>query len=168
MQTFVNYNYSMNSPINFDSNWYMKMIFKSVLFAYSVKLYISHKMDTIFKVVHLKDIQVNFGWNWYSGFRGEDIWKKFMRMVYGQQCKVIAKVHMVLFGWFMVFKVTFKNISVIAWPAVLLVEETRVIWENDWPVASQWQTWSHNVVSSTPRHEQSSNSKRTWPEILLI
>jgi hypothetical protein len=26
--------------------------------------------------------------------------------------------------------------------------------ENHRPVASQWQTWSHNVVSSTPRHKQ--------------
>jgi hypothetical protein len=31
--------------------------------------------------------------------------------------------------------------------------------ENHWPVASQWQTLSHNVVSSTPRHEQDSNSQ---------
>jgi hypothetical protein len=28
--------------------------------------------------------------------------------------------------WFMVLKVTFNNISVIAWQYVLLVEETRV------------------------------------------
>jgi len=25
--------------------------------------------------------------------------------------------------------------------------------------ASHWQSWSHNVVSSTPRHERDSNSK---------
>jgi hypothetical protein len=39
------------------------------------------------------------------------------------------------------------------------VEETRVPGENQWPVASQWQTLSHNVVSSTPRHEPGSNSQ---------
>ena len=43
---------------------------------------------------------------------------------------------------------TFNNVSVIS-------EETG---ENYWPVASHWQTWSHNVVSSTPRYERDSNS----------
>jgi hypothetical protein len=53
---------------------------------------------------------------------------------------------------FMVFNVTFNNISVILCWSVLLVEETGVPGENHWPVASQWQTLSHNVVSGTPRH----------------
>jgi hypothetical protein len=43
----------------------------------------------------------------------------------------------------MVFSATFNNIS------VLLVEEIRVPKEYHWPVASHWQTWSHNVVSHT-------------------
>jgi hypothetical protein len=30
--------------------------------------------------------------------------------------------------------------------------------ENRRPTASHWQTLSHNVVSSTPRHERNSNS----------
>jgi hypothetical protein len=60
----------------------------------------------------------------------------------------------------MVFNATFNNISVISWGSVLLVEETGVPGENHWPVASQWQTLSHNVVSSTPHHEQDSNSQR--------
>ena len=42
---------------------------------------------------------------------------------------------------------TFNNISVIMWQSVLMVEETEV------------QTLSHNVESSTPRHEQDSNSR---------
>ena len=33
------------------------------------------------------------------------------------------------------------------------MEETGVCGENHRPVASHWQTLSHNVVSSTPRHE---------------
>ena len=52
--------------------------------------------------------------------------------------------------WFMVFYATFNNISVISWRSVLLVEETGVPGENHRPVASHWQTLSHNVVSSTP------------------
>jgi hypothetical protein len=58
--------------------------------------------------------------------------------------------------WFMVFSATFNNISVISWRSVLLVEE---IGENHRPVASQWQTFSHNAVSCTPHHERSSNSQ---------
>ena len=51
----------------------------------------------------------------------------------------------------MVFNATVNNISVISWRSVLLVEETRVLGENHRPVASHWQTLSHNIVSSTPR-----------------
>ena len=57
---------------------------------------------------------------------------------------------------FMVFYATFNNISVLSWLSVLLVEETG---ENHRPVAINKQTWSHNVVSSTPRHERGSNSQ---------
>ena len=46
----------------------------------------------------------------------------------------------------MVFNATFNSISVISWRSVLLVEETG---ENHRPVANDWQTLSHNVVSST-------------------
>ena len=48
----------------------------------------------------------------------------------------------------MVFNATFNNISVISWRSVLLVKETG---ENHQPVASHWQTLSHDVVSSTSR-----------------
>jgi hypothetical protein len=49
-------------------------------------------------------------------------------------------------------------ISVISWWSVLLVEETGVAGENHRPVGSHWKSLSHNVVSSTPCHEQGSNS----------
>ena len=39
------------------------------------------------------------------------------------------------------------------WRSVVLVEETVVTGENRRPVASDWQTLSHNVVSSTPHHD---------------
>ena len=41
--------------------------------------------------------------------------------------------------------------------SVLSEEETRVTGENHRPAASHWQTSSHNVLSSTPRHERDSN-----------
>jgi hypothetical protein len=46
----------------------------------------------------------------------------------------------------MVFNATFNNISVISLRSVLLVEETGGPGENHRPVASHWQTLSHNVV----------------------
>ena len=54
----------------------------------------------------------------------------------------------------MVFNAIFNNISVISLQSVLLVEETGVPGGNRRPVASYWQTLSHNVASSTPRHER--------------
>ena len=48
--------------------------------------------------------------------------------------------------WFMVFNATFNNFSVISWRLVLLVEETWVPRTNNRPLASHWQTLSHNVV----------------------
>ena len=49
----------------------------------------------------------------------------------------------------MVFNTIFNNISVISWWSVLLVEETVVLGEYYWPVASHWQTLSHNDVHLT-------------------
>jgi hypothetical protein len=68
---------------------------------------------------------------------------------------------------FMVFNVTFKNISVISWLSVLLVEETWVPGENHRSVASHWQTLSHNVVLSAPCHERGSNSHLQWWRALI-
>ena len=49
----------------------------------------------------------------------------------------------------MVFNATFNNISVKSWRSVVLVEETGEPGENQRPVASHWQTLSHNVVLVT-------------------
>jgi hypothetical protein len=46
----------------------------------------------------------------------------------------------------LVLNATLNNISVMSWRSVLLVEETG---ENHRPATSDWQTLSHNVVSST-------------------
>ena len=58
-----------------------------------------------------------------------------------------------------VFNATFNNISAILWRSILLVGETGGFGENHRPAASHCQTLSHNVVSSTPRHERGSNSQ---------
>ena len=60
----------------------------------------------------------------------------------------------------MVFNAIFNNISFISRRSVLFCEETGVTGENHGPVASHWQTLSHNVVSNTSRHERGSNSQR--------
>jgi hypothetical protein len=59
---------------------------------------------------------------------------------------VLVGLFVCLFVCLMVFNATFNNISVISWRSVLLVEESGGPGENDRPVASHWQTLSHNVV----------------------
>ena len=59
----------------------------------------------------------------------------------------------------MMFSATFNSISVISLQSVLLVEEAGVPEDNHRPAASHLQTLSHNVISSTPRHERGSNSQ---------
>ena len=65
------------------------------------------------------------------------------------------------------FNSTFNSISVISWWLVSLVEETG---ENHRPVASYWQTFSHNVASNSPRHNRGSNSQfwRWWALIAQV
>jgi len=41
-------------------------------------------------------------------------------------------------GWFMLFNVTFNNISALSWRSVWLVEETGVAGENYRLIASHW------------------------------
>jgi hypothetical protein len=57
-----------------------------------------------------------------------------------------------------VFNTTFKNISVTTF-----VAEIGIPREIHRPVASHWQTLSHIVLSSTPRHEWGSNSQIQLP-----
>ena len=74
-------------------------------------------------------------------------------------------------GWFLVFNTAFNNISVISWHSLLLVEETEVLGENHWPVASHWQTLSHNVISSTPRHDDPldfSQNFTKWEKFFIV
>jgi hypothetical protein len=53
----------------------------------------------------------------------------------------------------MVFNTTFNNTSVISWWLAILLEETGKPGENPQPTASNGQTSSHHVVSSTLLHE---------------
>ena len=61
----------------------------------------------------------------------------------------------------MLFNATFNNISIknVYRGAVFLVEKSGVHRETHRPATSHRQTLSHNVVSSTPRHERDSNSQ---------
>jgi hypothetical protein len=54
------------------------------------------------------------------------------------------------------------NFCYIVAISFLLVEEIGVLRKSHRPVASLWQTLSHNVVSSTPRHELDSNLQLQW------
>ena len=48
---------------------------------------------------------------------------------------MMSTIYYYFYGWFMMFNGTFKNISVISWRSVLLVEKTGVFAENHRPVA---------------------------------
>ena len=82
------------------------------------------------------------------------IQKIYYGWVYINKQDLGVQLNKVVDFWVGVFNATFNNISVILWQSVLLVEET-----NDLLAASHWQSLSHNVVSSTPHHEQDSNSQ---------
>jgi hypothetical protein len=56
----------------------------------------------------------------------------------------------------MVVNAAFNNISVLSWRSVLLVVETGVTGEIYRSAISHSQTLSHNIVSSTLRHERDS------------
>ena len=58
----------------------------------------------------------------------------------------------------MVFNVLFQQHFCYIVVVSSMVEETRVPGENHWPTTSSWQTWSHNVVSSTLCHERDSHN----------
>jgi len=72
----------------------------------------------------------------------------------------------------MVLNATFNNISAISWQSVLLVEETGVSGKNNRSATSHWQNFSHNVVSSTPRHDQDWNHSikgdRHWLHMYIV
>ena len=61
----------------------------------------------------------------------------------------------------MVFSVTF---NIIYFSYIVVVSfiggRNQSAWKKHWPVASYWQTLSHNVVLNTPRHDQDTNSQR--------
>ena len=59
----------------------------------------------------------------------------------------------------MVHSASFNNISAMSWRLVLLVDETGAPGKYRRPAVSQWQTLSHNGVSSTLHHELESNAK---------
>ena len=84
--------------------------------------------------------------------------RTYVRLITGNRLPVPQ--YKLTYDRLIVFNTTFNNISVISWGSVLLMEETSVTEENDRPATCHWQTLSHNVVSSTFRHERDSNSQR--------
>jgi hypothetical protein len=65
------------------------------------------------------------------------------------------KKQQLMVGWLMVFNLTFNNIS--------LYDGSQIYWlrKPEYPekTIDHWQTWSHNVISSTPRHEEGLDSQ---------
>jgi hypothetical protein len=55
--------------------------------------------------------------------------------------QTLSNLHDLLGVRVMVFNVIFNNISAISWQSVLLVEETRVPGENQWPSPLKLRVW---------------------------
>ena len=64
----------------------------------------------------------------------------------GQQWPLQTKCLSLIRVMVIVLSATFKTISTISWRSVLMVEKIGVPGENHRPVASHWQTLSHNGV----------------------
>ena len=71
-------------------------------------------------------------------------------------------VHVINYNMGYGFNSTFNNISAISWRSVEFVEETESHGENHRTAGSHWRALSHNVVSSTHRHERDSKSQVEW------
>ena len=80
--------------------------------------------------------------NWRVKFQKENL---ISRSDIGTRTHICG-IMFVCFVCLMVFSATLNNILVISWQSVLLVKETRGPGENHRPVASLWQTLSHNVL----------------------
>ena len=60
-----------------------------------------------------------------------------------------------------------QNFSYIVLVSFIGWENQSTLWENHWPVVCYWQAFSHNVVSSIPRHERNSNLQHLWSCALI-
>ena len=75
------------------------------------------------------------------------------------QMYIPVQEHNFGFGFVFMLNATFNHNSVISWRSVLLVEETKRTLRNPKTCCNSLTSLSHNVVSSTPRHERGSNSQ---------
>ena len=68
--------------------------------------------------------------------------------------------------WVMVFNTTFKNISAILFRSILLMGETRVLWENHWPAASQTNFITSNTLI-WKTYQSLTKEQNSWENSLL-
>jgi hypothetical protein len=139
---------------------WLKFLDKKILFFLQVNP--EHYVFSTFGVLHVYPDQPAESMSLSDWQREAVLWTAVSNIPFFKNflvLKMFCKYVFLSYIWFMVFNATFNNISVISLWSVLLVEESGVLSENHRPVQSHWQTLSHNVVSSTPRHEWCSNSQ---------
>jgi len=73
--------------------------------------------DTVFKEDHPTTIVTKFGYNWPSGFRGEDLWMKSLRRTTG--AKWWQKLTLAIVRWaknyIVIYKTTQKTKALTVW-----------------------------------------------------
>ena len=109
-------------------------------------LFDSSKIEHHVREYKMSSLNLESSMNTLIIFRCSDIvclWCAVFQLYYGENKFNRGEV--------VVFNATFNNISVIKWPSVLLVEETRIHWKNHRQAWSHWQVLSHNFISGTPR-----------------
>jgi hypothetical protein len=139
---------------------WLKFLDKKILFFLQVNP--EHYVFSTFGVLHVYPDQPAESMSLSDWQREAVLWTAVSNIPFFKNflvLKMFCKYVFLSYIWFMLFNATFNNISVISLWSVLLVEESGVLSENHRPVQSHWQTLSHNVVSSTPRHEWCSNSQ---------
>ena len=114
-------------------------------------LYGNSKIKKSFQVLELPGYKLNYSF-WMGDRRQAQSLKWMFSRHINNNIRYISPIGLYLVVRVMLFNATFNNISVLS------MEETGLPGENHPPATSHWQTLSHNVVSSTPRHEQDLNT----------
>jgi hypothetical protein len=116
---------------------------KNCILIWNIQMY-NANCNFVNNFVHCLLLSLYTGCEWQSDILHV---RYFIQMRWYLTCQVFYTGVVCLFVWWCLTPLsTIFQLSVILWRSVSLVEEIRGHRENQRPVASHWQTLSHNVV----------------------